>query len=168
MADTNGNVDSKSVIDVDAALKALSTPADVNALRARIAELEAAASKKEKPTRPFIKKGKATAGHAAALRSLGYTVEEDEENVYVEATFYPGKELPVEKIGEVVKAHQVLSYRTKVVIDGKKFFSIPLCGKLGALSCLVCKGTAPADEKKKPADGVPSFEDILAKWVTKK
>ena len=101
-----------------------------------------------------IKIGKATAGHGATLRQLGYEVVEHDDHIAVtgEGTV---DELDLSAgtgpLKEVISKKQLLTYRTRVTFDdGKTLFGVPACTRLGQLSALivsipkVAKAKAPA------------------------
>lgn len=115
----------------------------------------------------IIKIGRNTEKHPQRLRDLGYEVEivdgaDDRPraivlvNGFVE---YLDLSLGNEPLRDVIKQKMALSYRTRVKFPDSSIASgLPLCFKLGALSCLVM-----VDPTEEPAntEADPPMTDIF-------
>jgi hypothetical protein len=103
----------------------------------------------------WIPKGVKTAGHAKWLRDHGYTVEEDEKKITFEVTSIIAEadlgEDPTSVLKDIVAKKQAFTYRSKVKVDGKVKWSVPLCLALGSASALIAYPQDAADEVGKKA-----------------
>lgn len=98
----------------------------------------------------YIKKGKATAEHKAALEARGYKVTDEGDFIAIECNGFVTSEFEAtsENLQALVRDKKLLTYKTPCRFGEKVYTGIFACGQLGSASALVAKTSKTSSKVK--------------------